>query len=83
MTNASPRRQHACQVNRAVSFHALKLHIIELLLSQEPPHQVIHKLERLFAGAPVTARPSRRVPRKKVSAWRSYWFQRHVRKSLY
>jgi len=83
MTNASPQRQHACQVNRAVSFHALKLHMIQLLLSQEPPGQVIETLERLFAGTPVTARPSRRVPRKKVSAWRSYWFQRHVRKSVF
>lgn len=83
MTNASPQRQHACQVNRAVSFHALKLHMIELLLSQEPPQQVIQKLEGLFAGTPVTARPTRKVPRKKASAWRSYWFQRHVRKSVF
>jgi hypothetical protein len=83
MMNSSLQRQHACQVNRAVSFHALKLHMIELLLSQEPPQQVIQKLEGLFAGAPVTVRPNRTVPRKKASAWRSYWFQRHVRKSVF
>jgi len=83
MTNSSSPCQHGCQVNRAVSFHALKLHIIELLLSQEPPRQVIQKLEGLFAGAPVTPSPSRKVPRKKASAWRSYWFQRHVRKSVF
>jgi hypothetical protein len=83
MTHASPPPQHACQVNRAVSFHALKSHIIELLLSQEPPQQVIQKLESLFAGAPVTIRPNRKVARKKTSAWRSYWFQRHVRKSVF
>jgi hypothetical protein len=83
MTHASPPRQHASQVNRAVSFHALKSHIIELLLSQVPPQQVIPKLEGLFAGAPVTIRPGRKVPRKKASAWRSYWFQRHVRKSVF
>jgi hypothetical protein len=83
MTYASPPPQHACQVNRAVSFHALKSHIIELLLSQKPPQQVIQKLEGLFAGAPVTIRPNRKVPRKKTSAWRSYWFQRHVRKSVF
>ena len=83
MTYASPPPQHACQVNRAVSFHALKSHIIELLLSQEPPQQVIQKLEGLFAGAPVTIRPNRKVTRKKTSAWRSYWFQRHVRKSVF
>ena len=83
MTHSPSQRQHACQVNRAVSFHALKLHIIELLLSQEPPRRVIEKLERLFAGTPVTVRPSRKGPRKKPSAWRSYWFQRHVRKSVF
>jgi hypothetical protein len=83
MSHSSPQRQHASQVNRAVSFHALKLHLLELLLCQEPPRQVIQKLERLFAGTPVTARPSRKVPRKKPSAWRSYWFQRHVRKSVF
>jgi hypothetical protein len=83
LTQAAAQRQHACQVNRAVSFHALKLHIIELLLSQEPPRQVIRKLERLFASTPVAARPKRRLPRAKFSAWRSYWFQRHVRKAVF
>jgi len=83
MRHSSPQRQHPSQVNRAVSFHALKLHLLELLLCQEPPRQVIQKLERLFAGTPVTARPNRKVPRKKPSAWRSYWFQRHVRKSVF
>jgi hypothetical protein len=83
LAHSSSERQHACQVNRAVSFHALKFHMIELLLSQEPPHQVIQKLEGLFASTPVTVRPERKTPRKKPSAWRSYWFQRHVRKSVF
>jgi hypothetical protein len=83
LTDSSSQRQHPGQVNRAVSFHALKLHLLELLLSQESPRQVVQKLERLFAGTPVTARPTRNPPRKKVSAWRSYWFQRHVRKSVF
>jgi len=83
MTDSRPQRQHASQVNRAVSFHALKFHMIELLLSQQSPQQVIRKLEGLFAGTPVTARPERKVPRRKASAWRSYWFQRHVRKVVF
>jgi hypothetical protein len=78
-----PERQYAAQVNRAVSFHALKCHMIQLLLSQEPPRQVVQKLEGLFARAPASLRPNRQVPRKKTSAWRSYWFQRHIRKSVY
>jgi hypothetical protein len=83
MNGRSCERQHPIQVNRAVSFHALKCHMIELLLSPEPPGQVIQKLQGLFASTPVTVRPERRTPRKKTSAWRSYWFQRHVRKSVF
>jgi len=71
------------QVNRAVSFHAIKYHLIELLLSQEPPRRVLDKLERLFATAALAARLPRQVPRRKPSAWRSYWFQRHLRKSVF
>jgi hypothetical protein len=79
----SAERQHPVQVNRAVSFHALKCHMLELLLSPEPPGQVMQKLQALFTNTPVTVRPERRTPRKKTSAWRSYWFQRHVRKSVF
>jgi hypothetical protein len=75
--------QHPIRVNRAVSFHALKGHMVELLLSPEPPGQVIQKLQGLFASTPVTVRPERKTPRKRTSAWRSYWFQRHVRKRVF
>ncbi len=83
MNGRSSECQHPVRVNRAVSFHALKCHMIELLLSPEPPRRVIQKLQGLFAGTPVTVRPERRTPRKKTSAWRSYWFQRHVCKSVF
>lgn len=73
----------ARQVNRAVSFHALKHHLLELLLSKEPPAQVLQKLQRLFHTAALSRRPDRKVPRIKPSAWRSYWFQRNVRKSIF
>lgn len=73
----------ARQVNRAVSFHALKHHMIELVLSQEPPAKVLQKLQRLFITAALSRRPDRKVPRTKPSAWRSYWFQRNVRKSIF
>lgn len=71
------------QVNRAVSFHALKHHLMELLLSKEPPAKVVQKLQRLFSTAPLSRRPNRKVPRIKPSPWRSYWFQRNVRKSIF
>jgi hypothetical protein len=73
----------ARQVNRAVSFHALKHHLMELLLSKEPPPKVLQKLQRLFNTAVLSRRSDRKVPRTKPSAWRSYWFQRHLRKSIF
>jgi IS4 transposase len=83
MAARSQESECSRQVNRAVSFHAIKYHLIELLLSQEPPRRVLDKLERLFGTAALTARPTRQVPRTKPSAWRSYWFQRHLRKSVF
>jgi hypothetical protein len=75
--------KHRQQVNHAVSFHAIKSHIIALLASQEPVAQVVEKLQRLFLATPTTIRPERIVPRKKPSAWRSYYHQRQVRKAVF
>jgi hypothetical protein len=71
------------QVNRAVTFHALKDQLIELLYSKVPTEQVIEKLQRLFVGSPVSVRPERKPPRRKPSFARSYHFQRRVRKVVF
>ena len=83
LRQASAQRKHPAQVNHAVSFHALKSQIIQLLLSAEPISQVLSKLERMFLDNPVAARPARKVPRPKQSAWRSYHYQRNTRKSVF
>jgi hypothetical protein len=83
LQQAAAQRKHPAQVNHAVSFHALKSHIIQLLLSDQPISQVLPKLERLFLDNPVSARPGRKVPRQKQSAWRSYHYQRNTRKSVF
>jgi hypothetical protein len=75
--------QHRQQVNHAVSFHAIKSHIIALLAGSEPTAQVVEKLHQLFLANPTTVRPERIVPRKKPSAWRSYYHQRQVRKAVF
>lgn len=75
--------KHRQQVNHAVSFHAIKSHLLALLASQEPIPQVVEKLQRLFLANPTTIRPERVVPRKKPSAWRSYYHQRQVRKAVF
>ena len=79
----SQMTQHSQQVNHAVSFHAIKSHLFELLLSSERLETVLPKLQSLFLGNPVSVRPHRIVPRKKRSAWRSYNFQRNVRKAVF
>jgi hypothetical protein len=71
------------QVNHAVSFHAIKSHIIALLASQIPLPQVVQKLQELFLANPTSKRPQRTVPRKKPSAWRSYYYQRSVKKTVF
>lgn len=75
--------KHRQQVNHAVSFHAIKTHIIALLAGPQPLPQVVEKLQQLFLANPTTVRPERMVPRKKPSAWRSYYHQRHVRKAVF
>jgi len=79
----APARQHRQQVNHAVSFHAIKSHIIALLAGSEPTAQVVEKLQQLFLASPTTLRPGRIVARKKPSAWRSYYHQRQVRKAVF
>jgi hypothetical protein len=71
------------QVNRAVTFHALKDQLIELLYSNVPTERVIEKLQRLFVGSPVSVRPERKPPRRKPSFARSCHFQKRVRKIVF
>ena len=73
----------AQQVNRSVSYHALKGKLFELLQSEVPAEQVVLELTELFAASPVSRRPERKVPRRKLSFPRSLHFQRHKRKTVY
>ena len=71
------------QLNHAVAFHALKDQLLALLYSDRPVEEVIEKLQRLFMGSPVSVRPHRKVPRRKLSLYRSYHFQRRVKKAVF
>jgi len=75
--------EHPKQVNRAVSFHAIKHELLPLLYSDIPTAQVIAKLQSWFAGAPVSVRPRRKVPRPKFSFARSYNFLRRIKKTVF
>jgi hypothetical protein len=74
----------ARQVNRSMSYHALKTRLLDLLYQDIPAEQVIAKLLQRFMGAPVAVRPNRKVPRRrKQSFHRSYHFQRRVKKVVF
>ena len=76
------RRQPA-QVNRAVSLHAVKYRLIELLTSRVPATQVLAELTEWFQANPVSVRRGRTVPRRTPSPSRSYHYQRRVRKLVF
>jgi hypothetical protein len=71
------------QINRAVSFHALKHQLLPLLYSDVPVERVLEKLQSWLAQARVSERPGRAVPRRTLSLPRSYHFQRHVKKNVF
>jgi hypothetical protein len=83
MEQQSQSHQHPKQVNHALCFHALKSRMMELLLSQQPVASVVAELRDLFLANPVSVRPGRTTTRKKVSAWRSYRYQRNVKKIVF
>jgi hypothetical protein len=83
LQETSANHKHPKQVNRAVSFHALKDQLLPLLYSELPAEMVLAKLQQWFSGSPVSVRASRKVPRMKFSWPRSYHFQRRVRKIVY
>lgn len=56
------------QVNRSVSFNAIKNQAMDLLFSDNDKDQVIEQLEQLFLTNPVSIRKTRKVPRKKRSS---------------
>jgi hypothetical protein len=74
---------HPRQVNHAVAFHALKDQLLALLYSEVPIETIVEKLQLMFLGAPVSVRPKRKPPRRKPSMFRSYHFQRRVRKTVF
>src|ERR1700683_203296 len=77
------RRQHPAQVNRAVSYHALKERMLELLWSDCPTVEVLQGIQPGMQSNPVSVRPRRQVPRREQSFNRSYHYQRHVRKTVF
>ena len=83
LDQTSQHRQYPLQVNKAVSFHALKSHVISLLASTQPLPEVLQRLEELFLQKPTSVRQDRVPPRRKCSGWISYHYQRNRRKVVF
>jgi len=83
LAERTARREQPAKINRAVSLHALKTRLIDLLASPLPPEQVLGELTQWFQANPVSVRAGRKVRRRPFSASLSYNFQRYVRKIVF
>jgi hypothetical protein len=83
LTGRTAERKQPAQINRAVSLHALKYRLIDLLGSRVPAETVLGELTQWFQANPVSVRRGRTVPRRKPSPSRSYHYQRRVRKYVF
>lgn len=76
-------RQYPAQVNRAVSYHALKERMLDLLWSKRPIEKVLEEIQLWMKSNPVSVRPDRSPPRRPQSFHRSYHYQRNLRKTVF
>ena len=83
LAQRTAHREQPAKVNRAVSLHALKSRLIDLLASAVPAEKVLAELTQWFQDNPVSVRPKRKVARRKYSAACSYHYQRYVRKIVF
>jgi hypothetical protein len=65
---ASKETQHPLQVNRVVSFNAIKNQALDILFHATDTDPIVNKLEQLFLTNPTCSRENRKVPRKKKSS---------------
>lgn len=68
------------QVNQAVSFNAIKNHIIELLYTEPDEDLLLAKLTQIFLLKPTSVRKNRSVPRPKFSAPQRLQFHKRFKK---
>jgi len=83
LSTRTTERKQPVKINRAVSMHALKSRLIELLASNVPAEEVLAELTEWFQDNPVGIRHHRKVERREFSAARSYHYQRYIRKIVF
>jgi len=77
------KRDQPAKINRAVSIHALKTRLIDLLASNLPAEKVLAELTQWFQHNPISVRKRRKVPRLNPSTARSHHYQRYVKKVIF
>jgi hypothetical protein len=81
--SAEQGRRHGSKPNKAVTFHTLKSHVIDLLSGSQPVDEVLAQLTELFRANPVSIRPGRTPPRHPLLLARSLHFQKRIRKVVF
>lgn len=76
-------RRYPVQVNRAVSYHALKARILDLLWSTRRLDKALAEIQRWMQSNPVSVRADRSPPRRPQSMNRAYHYQRNLRKTVF
>ena len=75
--------KHPQQVNKAVSFNAIKNHVIELFYKQDNPDVILNRLTQLFTTNPVCIRKGRKADRRKITDRQRYNYQKRIKKSCF
>ena len=75
--------EHPQKVNKAVSFNAIKNHVIELFYKSNNPEVILNRLTELFSTNPVCIRKGRKVDRKEISDRRRANYHKRVKKICY
>lgn len=76
-------RRYPAKVNRAVSYHALKEKMLDLLWSNRPLEKALAQIQGWMRNNPVSIRSDRSPPRRPPSFHRSYHHQRNLRKTVF
>ena len=75
--------RHTQQVNKAVSFNAIKHRAFDVILGDQSPEQIVEDLTNLFLTSPTLYRPNKQPERKKNSTKQILNFFRRKRKAVF
>lgn len=81
LQDRSSQTHHAYQVNKAVSFNAIKTHVLALFYQESDLNLLLLELTRLFMTDPTCVRKERLVPRVKTSFYHLFTFHKRKKKS--